>query len=122
MIEVHELPKDQWPRLAQFFKDYLNDDKLPLEGSIIVAEENGKLIGVATLQKVWHIEPVWVVKKYRGKGILQQMLRLAYAAVPAEVQGVFCYTKSDRTARLIELLGLKRMPEWQVFRWLRGEN
>lgn len=122
MTTERVLPQAEWPRLQQFFDAHLKD-KLPTEGVILISEnEAGKLIGVCVLQKVWHVEPVWVAPRHRNGGVLKRLLRLAYQELPPDVVGVLCYTTQARVARLIQYLGLKQMAGWQVFRWLREEN
>lgn len=122
MVRVRRLPLVEGDKLHKLFAEAVNGTPpLPSEGMVIVAEEDGVIIGFATLQYVPHIEPVWVAPSHRGRWVLQNMLTELFKHVPTSARGALCYTKEDRTARLITHLGLEHMHDWKVFRWVRGE-
>lgn len=102
-----------------FLKEMGVEPPLPGRGVVVVAEEEGEIVGFGVMQKVVHFEPFWVSPKYRGKSVFRLMLaKLVELFDPCE-PGALCTTEDYRVAKLIEHIGLEEMRTWRVFRWVR---
>jgi Acetyltransferase (GNAT) family len=91
----------------------------PSDGFIALVENDGKLVGFGCLQQVWHIEPMWIDPRWRGRGAFQRLLRLLVSRIPKDVNMVLCFTEEERMVRVFGKMGGQFMSRWKVFRWWR---
>jgi len=67
------------PELYYLLEEFCNEQKIPMlnpEWSKVVAavdSETGKVVGIVVCQMQLHMEPIWIEKKYQGKGIWEMM-------------------------------------------------
>lgn len=67
------------PEQYYLLEEFCEREKIPMlnpEWSKVVAAintETGKVVGIVVCQMQLHMEPIWIDRKYQGKGIWEQM-------------------------------------------------
>lgn len=65
------LPPEEWPRIKAELPDSPLADLenyMQLEGIVVVAEHEGRLVGHWPLLLTWHAEPLYIAPAYRKSG------------------------------------------------------
>jgi GNAT superfamily N-acetyltransferase len=89
----------------------------PQNSFIALAEHDGEVVGFATLQPIWHIEPMWIDPRWRGRGVFQRLLGLLVPCLPEGEEVVLCFTECSRAMKFFARLGGEYMKTWKMFRW-----
>lgn len=70
------LPPSEWPRLAGTEAEALWPHLDPVNASVLVVEDNGRIVATWTALRVTHLECVWIDPDYRGAfGVVKRLLR-----------------------------------------------
>lgn len=105
--------------VAEKFEEVFNSPP-PVHGFIAIAENDGELVGFACLQPIWHIEPMWIDPRWRGRrGVFQRLLGLLAPCLPLNAQVVLCFVEQGKLGRFLKRVGMEAMTTWQMYRWLR---
>ena len=82
----------------------------------MVAEDDGRIVGLLVLQNVLHVEPLWVDEAYRGRhvsGRLVSGMKKLFSNTPM----VFAHTENPRVGKLLARFGMEPLEKWRTFRW-----
>jgi hypothetical protein len=113
--EILEDPEEA----AALFREHFGDrPPTAEEGMVLALKFDGKIVGIAALQKVMHLEPVWVHREHRSFYAIAQLARTARELCSKE-RGLACYVTDSKLANLLRLFGMEEMHNWRVFRWKR---
>lgn len=118
-ITYRMLRPDEWPKVEPIFIEHGGPQSLPCPeaSAILVAEEQGGIVGFLVIQPVVHAEPVWVREDHRGNGIARKL----FSEVDDFMKGIGIkayYTFSTETIveRLAQGNGMSLLP-WKV--WMK---
>ena len=72
-VEIRQLPPEEWARLTEIYQSQA--DQLPPSehNTAIVAEIQGRIVGMFGINLIAHAGPIWVDPEWRGTGISQRM-------------------------------------------------
>lgn len=113
---IRKLTPEEWPRITPIFAREFNEPPpLSTDSTIVVAEENGEIIGLGTVQTVIHVEPFWIKDTHRGRYLIPLIINKIKDLFP-NLHCAFAYTRSDRMATLMEYFGMTPL-DWKIFRW-----
>lgn len=116
-MTYRRLQISEWDRITEIFKAEFGEPQPSATNSVIViAEDHGEIVGIVTLQMIMHVEPVWVKSTWRGRWVLQGMLREVSRQFPT-LSLAFAFVKTTWMCMLLNTLGLEELPAWRVFRW-----
>lgn len=120
-MTFRRLPEEEWEKLRPMFKLYLNENP-PSSGqaTVVVAEENGQIVGCLVGQWVFHIEPLIIKETHRGRFLIPPLVTELIKQLPG-MQYAFAHTESDKVGKLLKLFGMKELP-WKTFRWIRRQS
>jgi GNAT superfamily N-acetyltransferase len=77
---------------------------------VMVAEENGHILGMNVFQLVSHVGPLWVRPDKRGDGIAEELSRRMYDyMVEIQCRGYVVIAESAHAVKLCEAHGLTRV-------------
>lgn len=120
-MTVRKLTTEEWGRVSSIFLKEFNENPPPAsESTIVVAEEEGEIVGLLTVQSVVHVEPLWIKDTHRGRYIIPLLVNKVSSLFPA-LPCAFAYTRSTRLATLLEYFGLEPL-DWKVFRWRKSDG
>lgn len=110
----------EWDRIVPIFeREFREPPPRPTNGIVVVAEtDSGEIVGLATVQMVAHIEPVWVKSTWRGRWVLQRLVKEMYSIIPT-LDFVFAFVSTTRMCMLLRAMHMEELP-WKVFRWRRN--
>lgn len=115
-MTVRKLTPEEWGRIQEIFQREFNENPPHSSTStVVVAEEDGEIVALGTVQTVVHVEPFWVKETHRGRYIIPLLVNKISSLFPA-LPCAFAYTRSDRVATLLEYFGFEPL-NWKVFRW-----
>lgn len=107
--------------VAEKFKEVFGTPP-PTQGFFALAEYDGKVVGFATLQPIWHVEPAWVDPQWRGRGgVFQRLLGLLIPRLPKEANMVLCFVEDVKLDKFLRHIGMEAMTSWRMFRGFRKE-
>ncbi len=120
-MTYRRLNAKEWGKVQRIFLTEFNEAApAPLQSVVVVAEEEGKVVGMLAAQYVFHIEPLWVDKEHRGRFIIPPLVNELLRHVP-DIEYAFSHTEDPQVGTLLKLFGMKELP-WKVFRWLRRKE
>ena len=72
-VTYRQIPSEEWHRLQEIYED--NGMPLPPaeKNSAVIAEFEGKVVGMQGLHQIWHGGPLWVAPEWRGGGVSDRM-------------------------------------------------
>ena len=72
-VICRQLPAAEWEKLTEVYRS--QSDELPPaeQNTAVVAEVDGRIVGMWGLNLVLHAGPLWVAPEWRGKGVSDQM-------------------------------------------------
>lgn len=116
---TRRLQLDEWDKADKLFREHFQQGPPdPGTSVVVVAEEDGQIVGFLTLQLILHAEPLWVSDSCKTKTVISRLIGEALRFFP-NPKYVFANTKNAKVARLLTRLGFTQLP-WLVFRWLPG--
>lgn len=78
-------------------------------GRVVVAKEDGKIVGFCAMQLLPHLEPIWCDIAHRGSGLADAMVEIA--AADMELSGITHFmslVRNEQSKRLaVDVLGMK---------------
>ena len=107
-MEIRLLKENEYERLLEL---RVNSDwsptwlPSPAYSQIVIAEEEGEIIGFCVLQQQLHIEPIWVKFDHRGGIVARQLWRGIKSMLGKNP--AYCSTKSRFITKLLKRLGFK---------------
>lgn len=111
------LKLEEWPRLKPILAEFSEGQiPTPTTSNIVICEEEGEILGIACLQLITHLEPVWIRADRRGKGVLQRMLSHIKKSWP-KLNNVVSTTSQPKVAQLMRLNGMDHLSDLEVFIW-----
>lgn len=79
----------------------------PQLSSIVLASENGDIVGFGTVQLVFHGEPIWVHPRYRGAGVAEGLAeRMAKIMQGAHAKNWVCVASNPFAEELCAKFGM----------------
>lgn len=109
------LKKEEWGRIAEIFRRHEVEPPNEDISIMVVAEDNGKVVGLLPFQLVGHAEPLWIAEGYHGRVNWKQMVGMIEAGIRDTVPQYFVFAPNERIARMCEIAGMERLP-WTIFR------
>lgn len=109
------LPREQWNRLIPIYKEM--GGVPPLEdfyARVVVAEEDGKIVGNSSLQSVLCIEATRVDEKYSGKVGFRSLHRELIGSLPPGVP-YFAFAINPKMQRICEYVHMEPM-DWKIYK------
>lgn len=113
VVKLPHLTERQVAAYRQAFKG-----PLPDSGWIIVAQENGQVVGFSTLQSIWHVGGTWVAPTHRGSGVFTRLIEKVFEALPGDACGALVTTDNPKMPSVLTRLGLEEV-HTKLFRWVR---
>lgn len=106
---IRELPPAEYHRLLGL--DPIVAPPPPNSGHVVVAEENGEIVGVAGLYTVVHIDGWWIRPDFRGRFVLIRMWRAILALLARyRISGALSLAETPAVGGYLDRLGFKRLP------------
>lgn len=103
------LPTEEWERLKGLGP---HDEWIPSPaiGSVIVAEHEGKIVGLACLQLIMHIEPVWIATEERSGVVGPTLWNHAVESLKGiGIKNFLTFSDNDEVSGYLERLGMQRL-------------
>lgn len=111
-MKIERLPEDQYDVLMEIEEGFVPD---PNSSIVVVARDDGEVVGRMFLLSLAHIEGTWINAQHRNGTVLVRMIRLMEKeASNVGLKTIFAYAKTDNVASYLERLGYKRT-EMAVF-------
>jgi hypothetical protein len=106
MTSFRVLPVEEWEKVRTICDQHGFDLPLPKtdQGIIIVAEDEGKLIGCVGAERSWNVNPIWITPEHRGNGLAQQMVE-RIEGINGEDLSAFLVTSNPHVELLVHRLG-----------------
>ncbi len=113
-VAYRELPVEEWGKVEPIFAEH--GSRLPHEemASIFVAEKGGDVVGMAVMQMVPHLEPIWI-KKGQGEHYLKKLIHMAEASLAGGSGDYFAFSASTHVSNLCKAFGLD-FTGWAVWK------
>lgn len=105
---IRVLPPNEYPRLAAVEEGYVPD---PNNAVVLVAEEDGEIVGRWFLVVMPHVEGIWIRPDKRG-GTLGYRLEKAMCteAKDAGLERILAFADNDTHVDYMTRLGWKKLP------------
>ena len=85
---------------------------LPQDVTVIVVEEDGKVVACSTIQRLTHINGVWIVPEKRGgAGVARALLDATMAEAESRSGWVLAATENHVIRRVLKWLGAVELPQ-----------
>jgi len=113
---IYEIDPAAWARLAPIYLS--QGDVLPSaeQNRAIIAEENGKIVGMCGINLVAHVGPLWVDPDRRGQGLAHGMTQAAEDLIrKLGGRGYLMFPSNEASRRVTEKMGLEAV-DWKVYR------
>jgi hypothetical protein len=111
-IVVKQLPSDNWKKLKDIFNNEFDSDLPdPKTAEIVVAYENGVMVGFVLLEKVLIVGQIYVIPSQRLKnnsGIVRNLIRYVRDKVPQGLS-VAAVASDIRFEALFKSLGMQKI-------------
>jgi len=105
-MKIERLPEDQYDSLLEIEEGYCPD---PNSSIVVVAKDDGEIVGRMFLLSLAHIEGTWINKQHRNGTIAFRMIKLMeQEAKKIGINTLFAYSKSDDVSGYMERLGYKK--------------
>jgi len=114
-VTYRQIPPEEWPRLKGIYE--ANEIPLPPaeKNSAVVAEFEGKIVGMQGIHQIWHAGPIWVAPEWRGVGVSDRMDKEIQRIVrECGASGYFMFPANPFSEAAVRRFGLKEM-SWKVF-------
>jgi hypothetical protein len=105
-----QLPVEEWHRLQGIYE--ANGDVLPPSGNnlAIVAELDGRIVGLWGCNVIVHAGPLWVDTEWRGLGVSDAMGDQLEATLRSEnIPGYLMFPSNAQSERVAQRRGLTEM-------------
>lgn len=113
MISIERLPAEQFDELLRIQEGFRPD---PEHSIVVVAKQDGQIIGRMFLLEMAHVEGTWVHDRFRNGTILAKLMaELEKEARGAALKTIFAYSQTKKIGEYIERLGYVPT-ELKVFR------
>lgn len=114
-MEWKILPPDEWPRIKAELPEspLANLERYDqLEGLVIVAEHEGKLVGHWPLLLTWHAEPLYLAPEYRKSGpALKHLLDGLFATMEvSDIRSAVVIIEDPELQAAAARLGFQHVP------------
>lgn len=103
-ITYRLLPPDEWHKVEPVYAAHGSTLPSTQLGFIAVAEVDGKVVGLGTLQACWHGEPWWVDDEHRGQASILELRKILEGQL-AKGATVYVFIPDERVERLLHLHG-----------------
>lgn len=112
MLTTRILPFEEYGRLAGTEAEGLIPILRPQDGSVVVVERDGVIVGCWTLMRVWHAECLWITPADRGRaGVLRRLwLALNREARSHGARAICTASDRDEVASMLQRLGATVVP------------
>lgn len=117
MITTRVLPEAEWPRLADTDAASVWQGLNPQHAMIVVAEEDGQIVGCHVALTMVHLHCWWIRPGHRKRATLRSSVGLKlWAAVREAVlqrfqaTGAITSADNDEVRSLLEHVGAERLP------------
>lgn len=114
------LEPSEWERLTPLLPYFPGTFPSSSQAQILVAEDQGEIVGLITLELVIHVGPCWVKPSHRGKGIFTSLIKNSLGMFPG-LRGAIFFTNNKKMVSLMTKLGLNRILA-QAFKWERKDG
>lgn len=106
MTTLRLLPPVEWPSIQIALTEGRLDMPLPKveQGIIIVAEQDGELVGCCGAERSWNVNPMWIKQEHRGNGLALRMAEVI-KAYNTEDLAEFLVTTNPHVEKLVFRLG-----------------
>jgi N-acetylglutamate synthase-like GNAT family acetyltransferase len=105
-MKVERLPEDQYDVLMEVEDGYCPD---PNGSIVVVARDDGEVVGRMFLLSLAHIEGTWINKQHRNGTLAVRMIKLMEKeAKNIGISSLFAYAKNEEVGGYLERLGYKR--------------
>ena len=114
-LKIRQLPEEEWERLREIYE--ANGDVLPPPDNqtAIVAEVDGKIVGVWGINVQVHAGPLWVDPKWRGLGVPDRMGDALDELVRGlGGKGYLTFPSNAQSERVMQRRGLE-LKDWKVY-------
>lgn len=115
-LTFRELPKEEWHKLLPIFLKNGSEPPAADFSKIVVAEDEGKIVGMHCLSLSARIGPMWLDEDYRGQHIWEDMFERLESYMAGLNQPYFMFTRDDRTEYMAKKFGLRPL-DWKV--WIK---
>lgn len=117
-MTVRELPKNEREPLMAFFAAR-GEAEPETDAIIVIAEDEGEIVGCLVAQRVMHLEPLWVKESHRGRYVIPPLINKVRERLP-ELKLAFAHCEDQRVQKLLGYFGMKKL-SWQMFRWVKED-
>ncbi|MCE5309637.1 MAG: GNAT family N-acetyltransferase [Acidobacteriales bacterium] len=114
-VTVRHIPPEEWERLRGTYEQ--QGDTLPRaeQNTAIVAEVDGKIVGMWGINLLIHAGPLWVDPEWRGKGVPDQMgVALDELVKNAGGKGYLMFPSNKGSEQVAVRMGLKPAA-WKIY-------
>lgn len=115
-VTCRQLPAEEWDRLETIYRQ--QSDALPeaAQNTAIVAECDGRIVGMWGINLVAHAGPLWVDPEWRGKGVSDQMnAALNELLRDAGAKGYLMFPSNEASEKVAVRVGLT-LTGWKVYK------
>jgi RimJ/RimL family protein N-acetyltransferase len=116
VVTYRQLPEAEWPRLREAYAGLGGEVPSADLKTAVVAEFEGKIIGLTGIDLVVHAGPRWVAPHWRRRGIALEMGRKVDEVLKAGgAEGYLVFPSNPASEGLCQRLGLEKLP-WSVYK------
>jgi GNAT superfamily N-acetyltransferase len=72
-LTCRQLPPEEWSNLADIYRAQADELPQAEQNTAIVAEVDGRIVGMWGLNLIAHAGPLWVDPEWRGQGVPDRM-------------------------------------------------
>lgn len=115
-VICRQLPATEWEKLTDIYRAH-SDELPPAEqNTAVVAEVDGRIVGLWGLNVVLHAGPLWVAPEWRGRGVSDQMgAAIEKLAHDLGSKGYLMFPSNQHAERAAARAGLTPV-DWKVYR------
>lgn len=111
-MKIERLPDEQFDCLLEIEEGFAPD---PNNSIVVVARDDGEIVGRMFLLSLAHIEGTWINAQHRNGTVLLRMIKLMESeASKVGLKTIFAYAKTEKVGSYLERLGYKKT-EMTVF-------
>lgn len=113
-LTYRQLPSYEWGKLQEQFEKHGGGLPRPDLAKIVVAEDEGRIVGFVVLQLTMHLEPIWLDEGSKAaRHALSRLVHMAEESLPKE-SVYYAFSADDHVADLCKAFALEEL-EYRVF-------
>lgn len=82
---------------------------------IAVIKDGEEVVGMAAVEEVLHLGPIWVKEDHRGKGLADLLIKKLESVLRKGSLGYYTFPSNDSCRKVFDKLGLVKT-DWSVYK------